>query len=243
MLEIANIRKVYENDSHAAVEDVSLELPAGKIITLLGESGCGKTTLLRMIAGLAVPNEGEIRLNNELMVGPSTWVPPQKRKIGMVAQGGALFPHMTVFKNIAYGLSHLNKNERLDRIRQKLELVGLADKQHRYPHELSGGERQRIALIRALAPSPRLILLDEPFSNLDTTRKKLLRTEVRSILKRENMTAILVSHDPQDARHFGDLIAIMRSGRISQSGTKEEIISHPCNEYCSELIGEIGKDS
>jgi len=236
MLEVKSIWKTYANCSNAAVCDVSLQVANGAFTALVGESGSGKTTLLRMIAGLQVPDKGAVLLNGQQVAGGDAWIPPEKRGVGMVFQGGALFPHLTVEKNIAYGLSHLSRSERAATVREYLELARLPTAARRYPHELSGGERQRIALVRALAPKPNLLLLDEPFSNLDVALKAALREEVHSILRAKQMTAILVTHDPRDAHSFGDRIVIMRAGIIEQQGTRQTVVENPSNAYCAQLL-------
>ena len=224
MLEVIQISKTYAHSEAAAVRDVSLDIKAGTLLNLTGESGSGKTTLLRMIAGLETPDQGKILLEGQQIVGGDAWVPPERRNIGMVFQGGALFPHLTVEKNIAYGLAHLSRNKRNAVIEEYLELIHLPKAKKRYPHELSGGERQRIALVRALAPNPKMLLLDEPFSNLDIGLKSKLRKEIRSILHAKNMTAILVTHDEHDAQCFGNETLIMRKGAIEQQGKVKEMM-------------------
>lgn len=236
MLEINHLSKTYADNEAAAVCDISLAVKAETLLTLVGESGCGKTTLLRLIAGLENPNQGNLLLDGQQVVGGGAWVPPEHRNIGMVFQGGALFPHLTVEKNIAYGLAHLPRKEQYAVINDHLALIDLAHARKRYPHELSGGERQRVALIRALAPNPKLLLLDEPFSNLNIALKSKLRQEIRAILLAKKMTAILVTHDPLDAHGFGDEIVIMRGGKIEQQGAVKRVKQCPINQYCAELI-------
>ena len=214
MLQVKNIWKSYPGADKPAVKGVSLELKGGMILTLLGDSGCGKTTLLRLIAGLETPDQGEILIDGQLVADPSYCMPADKRGVGMVFQGGALFPHMTVRQNIAYGLSNLRKTEIQQLTGDQLDLIGLPDKAQRFPHELSGGEKQRVAVARALVQRPRIMLLDEPFSNLDTKLKARLREQIRAILKAKNTTTIMVSHDPADAEHFGDISADIQANNL-----------------------------
>ncbi len=237
MLKISNVSRVYQKNRLPAVKALSVNVESHDLLALVGESGSGKTTLLRMIAGLEVPDSGEIRIGDRMVAGPDCWVPPEKRNVGMVFQGGALFPHLTVKQNIAYGLPNLSKAALQSTIEEYLELVGLSGAIKMYPHELSTGERQRVALARALAPMPKIILLDEPFSNLDALLKHRLREEVQSIIKAKKITGLMVTHDPNDARHFGDQVAIMRGGIIEQYGSVEAVVKLPCNEYCARLMG------
>jgi iron(III) transport system ATP-binding protein len=236
MLEVQNISKSFSGDNLPAVHDVSFRVAAGELLSLVGESGSGKTTLLRMIAGLEIPDCGLIRTNRGCLSGDKDWVVPEKRQIGLVFQGGALFPHMSVAQNLAYAMGQLPKSELQDRVEEYLKLVQLEGKSKRYPHELSGGERQRVALARALAAKPDIILLDEPYSNLDVALTADLREQVRAVLQQKKITGVLVTHDPADARHFADRIAIMRKGVLVQLGLVKDVIDHPCDMYCSLLI-------
>ena len=191
-LRLQAISKTFKGKAdRPAVHDVSLEVPEGRVLAIVGESGSGKTTLLRMIAGLEIPDTGQIFISDELASTPSRVTPPERRGIGVVFQDGALFPHLTVARNVAYGLRHLPRPERAPRVAEMLELVGLSGLQDRYPREVSGGEAQRVALARALAASPRVLLLDEPFSNLDANLRKQLRDDVRTILHGTRTTSIL----------------------------------------------------
>lgn len=236
MLHLSNITKQYKDGDRAAVNSVSLRLEEGELLSLVGESGSGKTTLLRIIAGLERADAGEIYYNERCLYGPSDWVGPEQRSIGLVFQGGALFPHMTVEKNIGYALGKMKKAAAREVISEQLELVQLPEKGQRYPHELSGGERQRVALARAMAAKPELILLDEPYSNLDTLLTYDLREQILGILRQTQMTGILVTHNPDDARHFADRIAVMRNGSLIQEGVAKDIADSPSNEYCRLLI-------
>jgi iron(III) transport system ATP-binding protein len=219
-----------------AVDGVDLDVESGSICALLGPSGCGKTTTLRLIAGLEHPDGGEIVVGGRTLSSPREFVAPDKRRIGMVFQDYALFPHMDVEANVAYGLGRKPKR---DLVRRALSLVGLEDAAGRAVHELSGGQQQRVALARALAPTPDLILLDEPFSNLDAGLRDRLRQEVREILVQAGVTALFVTHDQEEALSLAETVAVMREGRIEQVGSPEEIYSRPASRWMAEFIGEI----
>ena len=219
-----------------AVKDVEISLDRGKFLALLGPSGSGKTTLLRMIAGFEMPNAGTVEIGEQLMVAPDLFVPPERRRVGMVFQHYALFPHLSVAQNISYGLP---RNEaRKSRVDEVLELVGLVDLGSRMPHQLSGGQQQRIALARALAPRPEVILLDEPFSNLDPSMRVSVREEVKSILREANETAVFVTHDQEEAFALADDVAIMRQGKIEQVATPEQLFHHPVNRFVATFVGQ-----
>jgi iron(III) transport system ATP-binding protein len=222
-----------------AVREVSLEIEHGELMAVLGPSGCGKTTLLRLIAGFEAPDRGSVTVGDETVAGPGTLVPPEKRRVGMVFQDFALFPHLTVEANIAFGLSRRPREERDELTRRTLELVGLQHKTGRHPHELSGGERQRVALARALAPEPEVVLLDEPFSSLDATLRADLRREVELILRDAEATALLVTHDQEEALSLADRLAVMREGRIVQVGAPEEVYGHPASRWAAQFVGEV----
>jgi iron(III) transport system ATP-binding protein len=206
------------------------------MLTFVGESGCGKTTLLRLAAGLEAPDEGAVVLDGQTVADASHWVPPERRGVGLVFQGGALFPHLTVERNVAYGLHDAPKRERAGIVEEMLALVGLPDYGRRFPHELSGGERQRLALARALAPRPGVVLLDEPFSNLDRCLRCALRDQIHHILKEVGTTSILVTHDTDDALKVGDRVAVFQNGVLEQVGTPREILDHPASDYCARLF-------
>ena len=218
-----------------AVAGVTLQIPPGELFAVLGPSGCGKTTLLRLIAGFERPDAGSVVVGDRLMAGPGEFVQPERRRIGMVFQDYALFPHLDVERNVAFGLP---RGER-DRVRTTLELVGLQHKAARYPHELSGGERQRVALARALAPEPEIVLLDEPFSSLDATLRADLRREVELILREAGATTMLVTHDQEEALSLADRLAIMREGRIVQVGAPEEVYARPADRWAAQFVGEV----
>jgi iron(III) transport system ATP-binding protein len=219
-----------------AIDDVSIEVGAGEIFALLGPSGCGKTTMLRLIAGFERPDAGTIGVGGRTLVGPGVFEPPERRRAGIVFQDYALFPHLSVFGNVAYALG---KRPDRSRVRETLELVGLAHASERAVNELSGGQQQRVALARAMAPRPELILLDEPFSNLDAALRERLRGEVREILDGAGVTALFVTHDQAEALSVADRVAVMREGRIEQVGTPEEIYSRPGSRWVAGFLGEI----
>ncbi len=226
-------------DGVPAVEDVSLEVPAGRIMTLLGPSGCGKTTVLRLVAGFERLDGGQIEIGDALVAGPNLHRPPEQRRIGMVFQDYAIFPHLSVADNVSFGLNgRSQRRERQARVAAMLDFVGLADLGGRMPHELSGGQQQRVALARALAPEPRALLLDEPFSNLDAALRAEVRTEVRELLRQSGTTTIFVTHDQEEALFFGDLIAVMRAGRIEQVGTPEDVYLRPKTRFVAAFMGQ-----
>ena len=219
-----------------AVDDLTLEVQEGDLFALLGPSGCGKTTALRLIAGFERPDAGTLRLHGDLVASPQTMVPAERRGVGFVFQDYALFPHMSVAQNVAYGLARGHDRER--RVREALELTGLGGFGARSVHELSGGEQQRVALARALAPRPRLLLLDEPFSNLDPSLRARVRTDLREIVKRAATTAVLVTHDQEEALSIADHMAFMWCGRIEQTGRPDELYSHPATLTAARFIGD-----
>jgi len=221
-----------------AVDGVDLEVPRGNLTSLLGPSGCGKTTMLRMIAGLVTPDAGRIDIDGRTVTGPDVSVPPERRNVGLVFQDYALFPHLSVGRNVAYGLADLPRRERRKRVDEVLELVGLSGLAHRLPTALSGGQQQRVALARALAPSPDLILLDEPFSNLDAALRATVREEVRSILHAAEATAIFVTHDQEEALSLTDHVAVMHSGRLHQVADPQTLYTKPATRFVAEFVGE-----
>jgi iron(III) transport system ATP-binding protein len=219
-----------------AVDGVDLDVPSGGTCALLGPSGCGKTTTLRMIAGLERPDAGEIAVGGRVVSGPGCFVPAEERRIGMVFQDYALFPHMDVAANVGYGLG---RKPDPARVREALELVGLGDAGKRLVHELSGGQQQRVALARALAPTPDLVLLDEPFSNLDASLRDRLRQEVSEILRKAGVTAIFVTHDQEEAMSIAEQVAVMCGGRVAQCGTPEEVYLRPATRWMATFLGDI----
>ncbi len=219
-----------------AVDGADLAVEQGQIFALLGPSGCGKTTLLRLIGGFETSDTGEIELDGRLLVSPSQFVPPEKRKVAVVFQDFALFPHMNVMKNIAFGLPR--GADHRGRVAELLELVGLEELGQRMPHELSGGQQQRVALARALAAEPTLILLDEPFSNLDPSIRQRVRSEVKQLIQSIGITAIFVTHDQEEALSLAEGVAVMMEGRIVQTGSPAEIYTHPVSRAVAEFIGD-----
>jgi len=238
IIELNNISKRYRSGDKFAVNDVSFSLNKGEILALVGESGSGKTTLLRLIAGLEHPDSGTISLSGDVIVEGRKSLPANKRKTGMVFQDYALFPHLTIFENVAFGLKGYKKKEVQRRVFETIELTGLKEDVKKYPHELSGGQQQRVALARALAPRPELLLMDEPFSNLDTILRDQVREEVRQIIKSVGITAILVTHDTKDAFSTADKIAVMLEGRLLQIDTPNTLYDEPNSAYVAELFGK-----
>lgn len=219
-----------------ALNDVSLDVHAGEIICLVGHSGCGKTSLLRIIAGIDAPDLGILTMGGKTLVGPSVFIEPEKRNVGVVFQDYALFPHLTVKQNIMFGLRRMPRNEANTRTKELLKLVSLYHMADRYPHMLSGGEQQRVALIRALAPKPHLLLMDEPFSNLDRGLRARVRCETVALLRELGTTAVIVTHEAEEALSTGDRVVLMRSGEIVQSGSARELHDQPVNRYAAEFF-------
>jgi iron(III) transport system ATP-binding protein len=232
MIRLAGVGKRFGDV--AAVRDTSLCVERGEVVAVLGPSGCGKTTLLRLIAGFERPDSGTVEVAGELVAGPGAWVPPERRRVGMVFQDYALFPHLTVAENVGFGLP---RRQRPRRVPELLALVDLDGFSGRYPHELSGGEQQRVALARALAPGPELVLLDEPWSNLDGSLRESLRAEVTDIVRPLGVTVVLVTHDREEAFSLADRIALMREGTVVQEGTAEELYFAPASRWAAEFVG------
>lgn len=226
---------------HDALIDITLSVPAGQITCLLGESGCGKSTLLRLISGVERPDSGTIRMAGRLVAGAGAFVEPEDRRIGFMFQDFALFPHLDVAANIAFGLRSMSRAEQRRRIAKVVDRIGIGHLLDRYPHALSGGEQQRVALARALAPEPTILLMDEPFSNLDQGLRERIRNETVATLKQLGTTAIMVTHDPQEALAVGDLIVLMRQGRIEQIGTSFDIYDRPVSPYAAEFMGPCNR--
>ena len=222
-------------DGAAAVADFNLTVRRGQVTALVGPSGCGKTTALRMIAGFETPDQGSIAISGHPVAGPSVNAPPEKRRVGMVFQEGALFPHASVAQNVGYGLGK-GENRRRG-VDEMLALVGLEDFRDRMPHELSGGQQQRVALARALAPRPELLLLDEPFSNLDPGLREQVRNEVMGIVREHGVTAVFVTHDQDEALLLGDVVAVMHDGRIEQTDPPERVFHQPATRFVAEFLG------
>lgn len=235
VLELENLTKRYGETT--AVNELDLSVREGELLTLLGPSGCGKTTTLRMIAGLEQPDEGEITLDDRTIASRQTQLPPEDRSIGIVFQEFALFPHLSVAENVAFGIEDLPKGERSRRVEELLTLVGLEHCAEQSPRELSGGQRQRIALARSLAVEPDILLLDEPFSNLDVGLRVRMREEVRRILKATDVTAISVTHDQEEAMSISDRVAVMQHGRLEQVGRPEEVFQQPSSRFVASFLG------
>lgn len=248
MLSVSGVTKRFPSRPQAvtALRGVDLEAAPGKLTAILGSSGCGKTTLLRVIAGFERPDDGEVRLGGRLLASSDTYVSPERRGIAIVPQEGALFPHLRVAQNVAYGLttgrisdlSGAARRARRSRVEELLELVGLPGYGQRRPDELSGGQQQRVALARALAPEPAVVLLDEPFSALDAALRVELREEVRDLLRGIGTTAILVTHDQQEALSLADHVAVMRDGRVVQAGSPYAVYSAPVDQETATFLGE-----
>nr|WP_221269737.1 ABC transporter ATP-binding protein [Deinococcus budaensis] len=235
ILDLQNLGKSYAPGLPPVLDALDLQVAAGELVTLLGPSGCGKTTTLRLIAGLETPDTGHIRIAGREMTSPP--VPPERRGVGLVFQDYALFPHLTVLGNVLFGLHGLPRSQRLARARETLALVGLTVFESRLPHQLSGGQQQRVALARALAPRPTLLLLDEPFSNLDAQLRHSTRQEVRAILRGSGTTALLVTHDQEEALAFSDRLLVMRAGRVEQIGPPHEVYAHPRTAFVANFLG------
>lgn len=235
-LDIQQLACAYQGQ--AVLHDISFSLAPGDIACLLGGSGCGKTTLLRCIAGFQAISQGKIDVNGHTLTSPSRITPPQKRQLGMVFQNHALFPHMSVAENIAFGLDKWPRAKRAQQVDTMLDLIGLHDHANKLPQALSGGQQQRVALARALAPEPRLLLMDEPFSSLDQELREHLSREVRKLLKTLNMTAIMVTHDQHEAFAMGDKMGVMLAGKIEQWGTPYELYHEPATRYIADFVGQ-----
>jgi iron(III) transport system ATP-binding protein len=242
ILSLENITRQFPRTASAAVNAISLQLQQGDLLALLGPSGCGKTTLLRLIAGFEQPQTGAIEIAGKKVAGEGQWVAPERRDVGMVFQDYALFPHLTVANNIAFGLKHRRRSRRFlpkqirERIQEAIALVGLTGLENRYPHQLSGGQQQRVALARALAPEPALILLDEPLSNLDVQVRLRLRQEIRDILKKTGTSAVFVTHDQEEALSIADWVAVMCRGQLEQLNTPEEVYQKPASSFVAEFV-------
>ncbi len=236
VLSLQGISKQFE-PGVPVLRDIDMQVDSGTVVCLLGPSGCGKTTLLRLIAGFETPTTGELYIIKRLVSRPDLIVPPEQRHIGMVFQDYALFPHMTIAQNIQFGLFRWPPAWRRTRLSEMLSLVGLDGMEKRYPHELSGGQQQRVALARALAPQPQLLLLDEPFSNLDVNLRQQLRDEMHAILSQADITTVLVTHDQEEALSLGDQLAVIDQGRIAQFATPDEVVHQPSTRFVAKFLG------
>ncbi len=238
-------RLAFEEVSHqyrggpVILDRVSLVAEPGQVLCLLGPSGSGKTTLLRIAAGIAAQSSGRVLLNDREIAGPSVFLPPEKRAVGLVFQDFALFPHMTILENVRFGLTALSRSESEQEARRALERVGLAGYADAYPHVLSGGEQQRVALARALAPRPAVLLMDEPFSGLDSRLRDSIRSETLAILQQSRATSVIVTHDAEEAMRLGDRIALLRRGRLVQVGTGEELYQRPVDLFTAGFFSEL----
>lgn len=224
-----------------ALDDVSLAISPGEVVCLLGPSGCGKTTLLRLAAGIERPTSGRVLINGQEVAGPARFKPPEERSVGLMFQDFALFPHLTVLQNVAFGLKALPRKEAEREARAMLTRVRLAHMSDAYPHTLSGGQQQRVALARALVPRPAVILMDEPFSGLDVQLSDNMQEETLALLRETRATAVIVTHHPEEAMRMADRIAVLRSGRIVQIGTAEDLYDHPCELFVARLFSEINE--
>lgn len=235
-LEISHVSKSFDNKS--VLSDVTLEIPENKLVTILGTSGGGKTTLLRLIAGFESVDSGEIKLSGRLVSSSSTLTPPEKRNVGYIPQDASLFAHLTVAKNIEFGLQQLNSSAKKKRVQELLELIDLVEYAQAMPSQLSGGQQQRVAIARALAPNPEVVLLDEPFAALDAQLRTRLRDDVKAILVAAKATAIMVTHDQEEALSIADRVAILRDGKIAQFGSPHEIYSAPLDVRLAQFLGD-----
>ncbi|MFE7803235.1 ABC transporter ATP-binding protein [Streptomyces sp. NPDC057430] len=236
-LEVRQVVKSYGPGS-PVLAGLDLTVPGGSLTAVLGPSGCGKTTLLRVIAGFLKADAGTVTVAGRILGGPGVHLPPERRRVGIVPQEGALFPHLSVARNIAFGLTHLDRSAKQARVAEMLDLVGLPGHGDRMPHELSGGQQQRVALARALAPQPHLVLLDEPFSALDSGLRGAVRAEVRAVLRESGATALLVTHDQQEALSTADTVAVLRKGRVAQCATPEELYHRPVDPWLASFVGD-----
>ncbi len=238
----AGLRRAY--GPVTALDGADLEVRRGELVAVLGPSGCGKTTLLRLVAGFEAPDAGTVSIDGTVVAGPGTFVPPERRQVGIVVQDHALFPHLTVAANVAYGLGRPRRPgsrrppDQEARVAEVLRLVGLDDLGPRYPSELSGGQQQRVAIARAPAPRPRVVLLDEPFANLDAALRSRIRQEVAEILRAAGATVVLVTHDQEEALSLADRVAVLNDGRVVQVGRPDEVYRNPADAFVARFVGE-----
>ncbi|WAZ26042.1 ABC transporter ATP-binding protein [Streptomyces cinnabarinus] len=237
-LRIEKLTKSYGSQNPPVLDGLELTVPGGALAAVLGPSGCGKTTLLRIVAGFLCADAGSVTLGEHVLCGPGVQLPPERRRIGIVPQEGALFPHLRVARNVAFGLTGVDRAERRRRTDEMLELVGLSGYGDRMPHELSGGQQQRVALARALAPRPALVLLDEPFNALDSALRAGVRADVRTALSLSGATAVLVTHDQQEALSTADVVAVVRDGRVAQCDTPQQLYRRPADPWVAGFVGD-----
>jgi iron(III) transport system ATP-binding protein len=238
-LKIDNISHLYGKEK--ILDGLSLEIKEGEVVCLLGPSGCGKSTILRLVAGLEPLSKGKLSIGGKVVSSAKKFLAPEKRSVGLVFQNPSLFPHMTIIENVAFGLKKGKKAKKLEQAAERLGAVGMAVFAQKYPHQISGGEQQRVALARALAIEPRIMLLDEPFANLDSVLRKRIREESLSLLKSMNIATLLVTHDPEEALRMADKIYVMQHGRIVQSGTPRELYLQPRNSFVARFFGELNE--
>jgi iron(III) transport system ATP-binding protein len=224
-----------------ALKDVDLDVSPGEIVSLLGHSGCGKTTLLRVAAGVDVPSAGRVLIDGREVASPAVFIPPEERAIGLMFQDYALFPHLTILKNVMFGLAALDRRSREQEALAALARIGLEHMAAAYPHEASGGEQQRVALARAIVPRPRILLMDEPFSGLDSRLRDSVRADTMSVLRETGATAVVVTHDPEEAMRMSDRIALMRGGRIVQQGTAEDLYDRPMDLFAARFFSQLNE--
>ncbi|ALM53953.1 ABC transporter ATP-binding protein [Halomonas huangheensis] len=240
LLEVRDLSHHYSDQT--AVSGVSFDIAPGEVVCLLGPSGCGKTTLLRIVAGLEVIQQGQLSFDGELLAASGkAHVPPERRSVGLAFQESALFPHLSVIDNVTFGLQQLPGSQRRTRARELLEQLGMQDYAASFPHTLSGGQQQRVALARALAPSPQLMLLDEPFSSLDARLRDRIRDDTLHVLKKVGAGALLVTHDPEEAMFMADRIVLMRDGQVVQAGTPQELYCRPMDPFVVTFFGEVNR--
>jgi iron(III) transport system ATP-binding protein len=237
-VELLGVSKGYTRGERPVLTELDFAIEKGEVVALLGPSGSGKTTLLRLVAGFLAPDTGVVKLAGREVAGPRGFVPPERRGVGIVFQDYALFPHLTVVKNVAFGLDHLKGKPREKRAREALDLVGLTGLDRRYPHELSGGQQQRVALARALAPEPVVLLLDEPFSSLDASLRAQVRDDVATILRESGTSALFVTHDQDEALFMGDRVAVLRGGGLEQVARPEDIYHRPASRFVADFMGK-----
>lgn len=238
VISVEDVTKTYPGSAGPAVAGLSFTLNAGKVLAVLGPSGCGKTTTLRLIAGFEAPDAGKIRVGGELVASRDRWVPPEKRGLSMIFQQFALFPHLTVLQNVMYGIQGIRTGNKRRFAEAELDRVGMAEYVNRYPHQLSGGQQQRVALARALAPQPLVLLMDEPFGSLDAGLRAVMRREVKSILSNRGATAVIVTHDQEEAFSLADGVLILNEGRLEQVNTPDNIYHKPSSRFTAGFVGK-----